>query len=368
LEVCKSLHIQSACAFSIKNNANIIGVLEFYTYERKKEDNNLLLIINILSNQISRFLEYQYIQQENKNLINKFKFAVKAGNIGVWEWDFNTNALRWDDQMFVLYGKKKESFKNIYQDWAETLHPDNFNEVTTALREAVKTCKPFDMEFRIITPDGDIRYIAAKSIIIYSDEGKPKSFLGLNWDVTKEKKIMIELNELNHALAHDAYYDSLTGLMNRHAFEDAAKRMLAQAKHHHSLLGVLFIDLDYFKKVNDSLGHHAGDKVLVETAKRLMQTLRGEDLISRLGGDEFAVMLNDIQNISDAENIANKIIARINQAFYIDDQEVYIGASIGIALYPEMGESVLELLQKSDEALLRAKHEGRGRYKIFDIF
>ena len=364
LEACKASNIHSAFAFAIKQNTQTIGILEFFFNEKRTQDNNFLRIIAILSNQINRFLEYQTVQIENKNLASRFQFAIHAGEIGVWEWDLHTSKLHWDEQMFIVYGRDPKKFGEEYHDWEICLHPDDKKRAVADLKKAVKEQKAFDSEFRIITENGEVRYIEAKATILFSDNGIPKSLLGLNWDITKNKQLTAELLKLNETLEHYAYYDSLTGLMNRHAFHDAANRLLAQAKRRNLVLGVLFIDLDNFKDINDSLGHAAGDQVLIETAKRINKTLRGEDLICRLGGDEFAVVLNDIKSLK-AETIAAKLLNNLKQVFKIKTNTIQINASIGISIYPDSGETIPDLLNKADKMLLKSKNEGRGKYNLY---
>lgn len=184
------------------------------------------------------------------------------------------------------------------------------------------------------------------------------------FQIVKEKEKKLRASKLQ--LQQYAFYDGLTGLMNRHAFNDAADHLLAQAKRRQFKLAVLFIDLDYFKEINDSLGHTMGDQVLIETAKRLKQVLRKEDLLCRFGGDEFAVLITGIKSKEDAKIIADKIISLLNENFSPDNAtQTRIRASIGIAFYPESGNSIAALLNQADIALLQAKNEGKSRVKVY---
>ena len=162
-----------------------------------------------------------------------------------------------------------------------------------------------------------------------------------------------------------ALHDSLTGLANRHQFLEFLESSLARAKRHQRNLAILFLDLDHFKDVNDSLGHEAGDALLTRVAQRLTSCVRAVDLVSRFGGDEFGIVLEQIDQDSDAANVAQKIIDVLAQPFDIADQQIFIGCSIGVATYPLCGDDANELLKAADSAMYHAKDEGRNNYQFF---
>ncbi|MEC5180807.1 sensor domain-containing diguanylate cyclase [Arthrobacter sp. CG_A4] len=176
-----------------------------------------------------------------------------------------------------------------------------------------------------------------------------------------------ERNRAENRLLHDAFHDRLTGLPNRSLFADR----LAHAVAHHrrqrdDTFAVLFIDLDDFKRVNDSLGHRAGDDLIVQLAVRLKACLREEDTLARIGGDEFTVLLEGAADVNDAKCAAERLMAALRQPFTIDNEEVFAGASIGITAGTAGHESADELLQHADLAMYRAKALGKGRYEIYD--
>lgn len=359
----QTCHLHSAFAFPIKIKGETTAILEFFSHKRRQQDDKMLQLMNTLSAQISRYIEYQMVQEHNQTLINRFRFAVGAGKIGVWEYDLTTNQLIWDEQMFQLYGVDPSLFHGRYEDWVNTLHPEDRERAINDLQNFIEQKKPYNTEFRIVKPDGEICFIHTNGTILFSKKGAPIAVLGVNRDVTKEKNLAQNLQELNRNLEQFAYFDALTGLMNRYAFEDAAMRVFSQARRKHQELAILFIDLDYFKNINDTLGHQAGDEVLMEVANRLRQSLRREDLICRLGGDEFAVILSDITK-PNTEKIANKIIHTLD-SFSVNTHETHVGTSIGIAFYPESGKVLSELLDKADQALIQAKREGRAHYQLY---
>jgi diguanylate cyclase (GGDEF)-like protein len=167
-------------------------------------------------------------------------------------------------------------------------------------------------------------------------------------------------------LYHQAHYDSLTQLPNRLYFKDQLARRIVHAQRDRKRFALLFIDLDHFKKVNDGLGHAAGDDLLRQAAERLRRCVREADAVARLGGDEFTVVLSEIRMARDAEVVANNVIAAISAPFVIGTQEQYLSASVGIAIYPTDGHTVDELLRNSDTAMYRAKESGRGRAVYFE--
>ena len=190
------------------------------------------------------------------------------------------------------------------------------------------------------------------------------SFLGDPAYVTAVRDISARKNA-EQAIRHQAYYDALTGLPNRLLFFDRLSVAIQQAARNKSLLAVMFLDLDRFKNVNDSLGHNVGDVLLFEVAERLTASLRKGDTVSRLGGDEFTVLLNEISDARDASQIAEKIVRSINEPFMIQEQSINIGASVGIAIFPEHGQDADSLIKNADGAMYAAKENGRNNFQIF---
>lgn len=173
-----------------------------------------------------------------------------------------------------------------------------------------------------------------------------------------------ELEELASKFEHQAYHDALTGLANRITFEHRLKEAISQAQRYHSELVVLFFDLDRFKRINDTLGHTVGDKLLVNVSKRLRSTLRGCDTLARFGGDEFAVLMLDAHQES-AGDVACKLLAAINEPMLVDGHNLHVSTSIGISAYPHDGENVEDLLKNADTAMYRSKDKGGSQFTFF---
>ncbi|NOQ64066.1 MAG: PAS domain S-box protein [Methyloprofundus sp.] len=195
--------------------------------------------------------------------------------------------------------------------------------------------------------------------IVKDEQGKLQHYVTVASDITHLKEHEANLEQL-------AYKDALTGLPNRRLLNDRMHQALELAKRHHGQVAVCYLDLDGFKPVNDTYGHKAGDQVLVETAKRLQLAVRAGDTVARLGGDEFVLLLLDIQNIEELEQVINRVLQSLTQAYLLADEEVIVSVSVGIALYPEDNSEAETLLRHADQAMYVAKREGKNCYRFFD--
>ena len=192
-----------------------------------------------------------------------------------------------------------------------------------------------------------------------------EAYVIFDTDVSKNIEDEEKLRRQSLELHHQAHHDDLTGLPNRTLFKDRLSQAIISAKRHDSKFALLFIDLDQFKKINDTLGHHIGDHVLIEAALRLQNCIREEDTIARLGGDEFTIILKDVNNLQDISNIAQKIINDMKEPIPIKGHELYISASVGISLYPQDALSEEDLIKFADTAMYKAKDEGRDNFQFY---
>ena len=192
---------------------------------------------------------------------------------------------------------------------------------------------------------------------IRDSHGKPERYVGINADITRIKQTEENLNRM-------AFFDSLTGLPNRVLFKDRFGQALYRAQRSRSRVALLYLDLDHFKHVNDSLGHHAGDILLCEASNRILAQVREADTVCRLGGDEFTVILENLNASEDAAIVAKKIIECLLESFVIEGSEVFVGTSIGIALFPFDGDNPEDLTKKADAAMYDAKEHGRGQLRF----
>ena len=216
-----------------------------------------------------------------------------------------------------------------------------------------------NFESQVYRRDGSIIWISESCRAVRNMEGDLLYFEGLVEDITTRKTA-------EEQLIHDALHDALTGLPNRTLLQDRLGHAIEIARRESSTLAVMFIDLDRFKNVNDSLGHDAGDSLLVTVTSRLKDCMRRSDTIARLGGDEFVVILSDFAAASEVAEVAEKIVAQVMEPMTLKGHEVHVGASIGIALYPQDGEDVTSLMKGADTAMYRAKNAGRSTFRFFD--
>ena len=220
---------------------------------------------------------------------------------------------------------------------------------------------------------GKLLYLEVYKAPFYDKDGKIIGTIGAGRDITKLKKIQLdlekslkELDKQKKELEHQANHDALTNLPNRVLFLDRLEQAISLSQRHNKKVAVLFIDLDNFKEINDSLGHDIGDKILVEFTSRMEKKIRRSDTLSRLGGDEFCIILNDINSVDNVSNFITDSMKTSKDPFIIGNNTLYIGMSIGVSIYPNDGHSANTLLKNSDAAMYEAKGNGRNTYCFYD--
>jgi diguanylate cyclase (GGDEF)-like protein/PAS domain S-box-containing protein len=240
-----------------------------------------------------------------------------------------------------------------------SVHPDDREQALNTFSEVLKRpgLHP-PLEFRVPHKDGSWRYLE-HVVTNLLDDPAVRGVVVNSWDVT-ERKALVE------QLSYQAFHDPLTGLPNRALFMDRLELALTRANRRGSIVAVLFTDLDNFKVINDSLGHKAGDQLLVAVAERLKACLRPEDTAARLGGDEFTILVEDIASVGEVVQIAERIAEILRPPFALGEQEVFATVSTGIALYSSAQEQAADLLRHADLAMYRAKRRGRARYEVFE--
>jgi diguanylate cyclase (GGDEF)-like protein/PAS domain S-box-containing protein len=224
--------------------------------------------------------------------------------------------------------------------------------------EAWKARRPICFEQAIVPLHGGDRVFDITKLPLFTSDGSRQGLVVICRDITERKASAARI----HHLAH---HDSLTGVPNRVLFQERLRDALAQARRRKTTLALLLLDLDKFKEVNDTLGHHVGDQLLRAVARRLERCVRETDIVARLGGDEFAVLLTNLADADGASTVAESIIRHIAEPYLLDDNEVICGVSVGITLFPDDGLDAQVLLKNADLALYRSKTNGRGRYHFY---
>ena len=291
----------------------------------------------------------------------RYALAARGANDGLWDWDLRAGAIHYSDRWKQMLGYKPEQIGADLEAWLGRIHPDERDRVRMALQGHLDGTSPhFESEFRILHRDGQYRWMLCRGLAVTDDAGAAARMAGSMTDITERKLA-------EQQLVHDAMHDALTGLPNRALFADRLGRAQERARRHEgSSFAVLFLDLDRFKVINDSLGHQAGDQMLEEIGRRLVRATRAEDTVARFGGDEFAILVEEVPNATVATRVAQRIEAALNVTLMVRGQEVFPAASIGIALYNPGYNQAGEILRDADIALYRAKALGRGRHEVFD--
>lgn len=284
--------------------------------------------------------------------------AQQVARLGSWVLDIEKNKLHWSDEVFRIFEIDSEKFEATHEIFQQAIHPEDREMVNKAYQSSTAHRTPYDIEYRLLLKNGRIKYVNEKGETKHDKKGNPIESSGTVLDIT-------ELKKAQALIQYQAHFDNLTNLPNRFLSLDRLSQLLFEAKRSEKLVAVLFLDLDDFKKINDTLGHDMGDKLLIETANRLGRLVRDRDTVGRLGGDEFLVLLGNLTNPTDAQTVAENIIDELRKVFRIEGRELIITASIGIAVYPTDGENARTLLKNSDSAMYHAKDMGRNSYYFF---
>ncbi|HZS05621.1 MAG TPA: EAL domain-containing protein [Blastocatellia bacterium] len=291
----------------------------------------------------------------------RYSMAVRSANDGIWDWDLKNNKVYLCPRWKEMLGYADDEIGHGPEEILERIHPED-REVFKADLEAVLCgwILQFENEHRMLHRSGDYHWMLSRGLVARDAEGVAYRMVGSLTDVTDRK-------EAERQLLHNAFHDSLTGLANRVLFMDRLKRSLSRTRHRPEyLFAALFLDLDRFKVINDSLGHHVGDQLLVGIARRLETNLRPGDMVARLGGDEFAIILDHITSIADATHAAERLQQDLLQPFSIGGREIFASASIGIAVSHPSYEQAEDFLRDADTAMYHAKNRGRGCLELFD--
>lgn len=346
----------------LKTRSGIIGVLVVQDYENSdtytQKDLDLLTSV---ADQIALAIERKRSEEALIRSQERFELVARATSDAVWDWNLATNEIWWNKGFQSLFGYSAEEVGVGFDSWMLRLHPDDSESVVQDIYRHIENKETNWMaEYRFLRADGSYAFVINRGYIVYDENKGPIRMLGSIMDVSERKS-------LEDQLSHQALHDPLTKIANRVLFKDRIDHALTKLARSNSSLAVLFLDLDNFKAVNDSLGHSTGDKLLICVAERLQDCLRGSDTAARFGGDEFAILMESMYRPEEATTIAERIIAVLKQPFRIDGKEIRVGSSIGIAMtVPNDSVGSDELLRNADLAMYMAKSQGKGKYVVFE--
>jgi diguanylate cyclase len=246
--------------------------------------------------------------------------------------------------------------RDFVREWNNIVHEEDLHRFLKFEKE-VMDGNSSQVEYRIQHPNDGVRWVRHSASSIKDSQGKVTRISGHVMDITDRKKVELQWKQM-------AFFDELTDLPNRKALDSHISKALARSKRHAHNFSLMFIDLDGFKNVNDTLGHDAGDQLLIEVAQRLKYSVREEDLIARIGGDEFVVVFEE-SGKSEIEDIAKRIIKKAALPYIINDTEATVTVSLGISMYPEDGDTKETLLENADKAMYHAKNNGKNNYQLY---
>jgi diguanylate cyclase (GGDEF)-like protein/PAS domain S-box-containing protein len=262
-------------------------------------------------------------------------------------------------QIAGILGYRPDELVDDPELWPSRIHPDDRESAIAAYDEHWRTGEPLRAEYRMVARDGTEVWVRDEAYAMADDASGRRVSQGLLIDTTDRKR-------LESRLIHDALHDPLTGLANRVLLRDHLERALARQGRSPGVVALLFVDLDDFKRVNDSYGHAAGDEILVGVAARLVGAVRAEDVVGRQSGDEFAVLLGRVANTEEATLAAERILRELRRPIPLGGRSILIGGSIGIALAAQHGATVEDLVTQADAAMYAAKHEGKGTWAVYE--
>jgi len=319
------------------------------------------LASSLLVRSIRYALERHRAEEALRVSEERFALAVRGANDGVWDWDLETGKVYLSPRWKQILGFREDEVGDRVEDWHRRVHPEDLPAMRAGLEaHCTSNGGHFELEHRMVSRDGRDRWVLTRGAAVRDRNGRAVRMAGSMTDIT-ERKVA------ERQLLHDAFHDGLTGLANRALFVDRLGQILASVPRRPGThFSVLFLDLDRFKTVNDSLGHAAGDELLVAIARRLERFVRPGDTVARLGGDEFSVLLTDAASASDAIRVAERVQEVLAEEFTIGGHPVFVTASIGIALSDSTEGSPEAILRNADIAMYRAKASGRARFEVFD--
>ncbi len=277
--------------------------------------------------------------------------AQQIAHLGSWEWVVGSSDLHWSDEAMRLYAIHGDNNLTPLKAFTQTLHPEDKDNVQMAIERAISGEADYDIEYRILTPNNEVRYIHAQGHLIYDEQQQPQRMVGTSLDITERKKLELKLQ-------YQANMDYLTEINNRRHFMELSQKELNRARRYQIPVCLLLLDVDFFKKINDSYGHQTGDRVLKHIGDVFRFCLRDSDIMGRIGGEEFAILLPETEldkAIETAERL--RIAIRDQQTFF----PFQITVSIGIAQFTVKNDNMDKLIEKADRQLYQAKQTGRDK-------
>jgi diguanylate cyclase (GGDEF)-like protein/PAS domain S-box-containing protein len=302
----------------------------------------------------------QKISEKNLRLSEeRYRLAVEGANDGLWDLNIITKETYISPRCKAMLGYEENEIESDWERWSELIHPEDLENSLEAVHEhLIQKTDCYEVEARLKTKDGSYKWISSRGKAVWNESGKPIRLAGSNADISTRK-------DTENIIKKMAYYDGLTGLPNRALMEGKTCSELLKAKQNNNKLALIYMDLDNFKTVNDTLGHIAGDELLKIIGDLLRSTIDDLECVARLGGDEFVFLIPSFNSIEKVSAFANRIINLVKKPLTISNKEFHLTASIGIAVYPDDGKDFNTLMKSADIAMYYAKEQGKNRCELF---
>jgi diguanylate cyclase (GGDEF)-like protein/PAS domain S-box-containing protein len=369
-DLASSANLRSGGAFPLRRAGKVVGALAVYATEIGIFDKDLIELLDEIALNLSFGLdaiERDAMRRDAESALRENEHALSTllGNIPGMAY-----RCRVDDSWTLEYASEGciqltgyrpiDLIDNRMLCFIDLVYPGDRTRVQNEIREGLVHSDHFTIEYQIVCADATVKWVSEKAQAVRNDAGEIIALEGIIDDVTDRKRFEERLSFL-------AQYDVLTGLPNRALFYDRLKQAVGRARREQTMVGLMFLDLDRFKQINDTLGHAAGDRVLQVVADRLKGFLREVDTIARLGGDEFTVVIEGVSQPEQLTGVAEKIRNALTAPVQLDGRDMSVSASIGITLYPRDGEDIEQLIKNADIAMYHAKHRGgRQQFQFYD--
>ena len=301
------------------------------------------------------------IEAAHRTLLEKetvLKQAAEMAHIGHWQWSAAQESIQVSGNLCRLWDVGNQDRPMTEADFFSQLIEEDTARFIEWFANLKQSCRSGELEFRYQGQRGQTRFGYCRADVLCDIKSKQLTIIGVIQDITERKLYEQKIERI-------AYYDSLTGLPNRKMFEDFFQKESAGAKRQQAKIAILLMDLDGFKRVNDTLGHDAGDFVLQTVGRRMQQTVRTGDTVARLGGDEFIAYLGQLSNEQEAVAVAERILRACNEPMQFAGQETGVGVSIGISFFPADGETLEGLMKQADLAMYFSKQRGKNSISVF---
>ncbi|MET0105022.1 MAG: EAL domain-containing protein [Sedimenticola sp.] len=337
--------------------AYLMLVIFYFSLSRKIQD-ELYLLKTALETRVSeRTRELLEANEKLHDSKEAYRAIIETSKDWIWSINLQGEHIYSNPAVRNILGYSEDEI--VGNMAVDLIHQEDRGYVTENLAKWIQQKEGWHgLVIRWRHKDGGYRYLESTAVPEISTRGDLVGFRGVDRDITERRR-------QEEQIIHQAHYDSLTELPNRFLAMDRLSQLINEANRNRAKVAILFLDLDDFKKINDTLGHDTGDKLLQEAALRLTDGVRRGDTVGRLGGDEFIVLLGGINDVTDVRPIAETLIAKFRDAFRIDGRELILTASIGISIYPNDGDNPSRLLRNADSAMYHSKDQGRNAYSYF---